>query len=173
MRSSLSAFVSIGRLYCRQATATKFGSPRLTATCGNTDANFFVFLLMFVNTTPGVAPGSGGVCAKPQISPASIQQATSGTTCDPRLVIGTSPASKNELQRKLHNPWISRAENLTERRTIHRGVGTPEPRMVHHIKSFSPEVDPLTFSHREGPRQSDIEIPRAWPLNGAPAGIAE
>src|SRR5262245_2862127 len=48
MRSSLSAFVSIGKLYCRQATATRLGFDRLTATWGNTEANFGVFLLMLV-----------------------------------------------------------------------------------------------------------------------------
>ena len=34
----------------------KVGFTRLTLTWGNTETNFGVFLLMFVNTTPGVAP---------------------------------------------------------------------------------------------------------------------
>src|SRR5258707_858045 len=63
MRSSRRAFVSIGRLYCRHATATKLGFARLTATWGNTEANLAVFLLMLVSTTPAVSAGSAGVCA--------------------------------------------------------------------------------------------------------------
>src|SRR5438128_6866661 len=61
MRSSSNAFVSIGKLYCRQATATRFGFERLTDTCGKTEANFAVFLLMLISITPGVRPGSGAV----------------------------------------------------------------------------------------------------------------
>src|SRR5581483_7433672 len=67
----------MGRLYCRQATATRLGLARLTATCGNTEANFALFLLMLVRVTPGTAPGSGGVWAMAKPRPRTAPHAAS------------------------------------------------------------------------------------------------
>src|SRR5262245_8963552 len=90
MRSSLSAFVSIGKLYCRQATATRLGFDRLTATWGNTEANFGVFLLMLVKTTPGVAPGSGGVWPDATIITTNVAAAVNHAMRNLRILIKTS-----------------------------------------------------------------------------------